>query len=168
MERIMGKTKCSGLTVFRQQFVALINNYCATVYHWSSLPVTHIVVITIVTEVQGNTARANTAALWAPALIFLNSMNHITKQNTNQLYSVEEFCKERPYKRCNIYIYILLKPYIKETKCCIAVITLRNIRSAVITPRNIKSADQSYTEFLMSIHLKGHQSWWFLLYFQAI
>ena len=42
--------------------------------------------------------------------------------------------------------------------CYIAVITLRNIKSAVITLRkiksaviNIKSANQSYTEFLMSI-----------------
>ena len=72
--------------------------------------------------------------------------------------------------------YILLKTYIKETKCAVystllqhtqlllsiiilrniksAVIALRNIKGAAITLRNIKSADQSYTEFLMSITSK--------------
>ena len=48
---------------------------------------------------------------------------------------------------CDIATYILVKPYIKETK--------------LITLRNIKSADQSYTEFLMSISSKrsSTQGW---------
>ena len=46
----------------------------------------------------------------------------------------------------NLYLYPTEAMHQRNKVCCIAVITLRNIKSVVITLRNIKSADQSYTE----------------------